>query len=144
MKSIFTSSTVIGAFIALLSKIIGFESSDAHSIYGSLIELWPIGVGIAADLSGVWARIRQTDFDKGVFRRPAFYAAVLSALVTLAGAFGYDLSALQDITAKTMDAWPAIASVIASAYSIYGAIAARREIKTPARVVAQFNHLRRR
>jgi hypothetical protein len=128
MKSLLSSSTVVGALIALISKVVGIKSGDVHGIYDSLMLLWPVLVGVAADLTGMWSRIKQSNFDRGVFQRPAFWAQILSAVVTAAAAFGVDLSSLEAIFSQSLAHGPAIASLIGSVIAIIGSLRATKPI----------------
>lgn len=128
MKSFLTSGTVISAIISLIAKMIGAKTGDLNNIWDLGTILWPVIVGVGADLSGIVARIKQTNFDSSVFGRPAFYAAIVSGLATIIGAFGYDISGLNTISQKCIDNWPAILALATSIISAARAATATDKI----------------
>jgi hypothetical protein len=129
VKSVFASKTVIGILVALAAKFLGIAEDDLSGVVVSATAVWPVIIGIAADIGAVIARIKVTDFDKSIFQRKDFWLQILSALMTAAAAFGYDLSALDGVISKGLDAWPALAALAAGLFGIFGSLVAKQKLK---------------
>lgn len=121
--------TLIGIGIALGSKLVGVESGEVHSVMDAVKELWPVAVGILADLATLWARVRAVDFDKGVFKTKVFWFQMLSALSVAAGAFGVDLTALEGIVTRCLDSVPAVVALFGSVVAIIGRVKAKGPVR---------------
>lgn len=130
MKGILSSTTVIGVLVALVSKFIGLEVSraEAGDVIGKIQELWPILLGILADLTAAWHRVKATRFDVPWWSSKVFWAGVFSAVMTLIAALGIDVTSLQAAYDKTLDAWPALAALAGSLMVIVGRFTAKRRI----------------
>lgn len=130
VKSVFASKTVIGILVALAAKFLGIAEDDISGVVVSATAVWPVIVGIAADIGAVIARIRLTDFDKSIFQRKDFWLQIFSAGMTVAAAFGYDISALNGVISKGLDAWPALVALAAGLFGIFGSLVAQQKLKT--------------
>lgn len=128
-KSIFLSKTAIGIAVALAAKFTGAAVDDINGVIVNAATVWPVVIGILADLGALVARVRVTDFDKSIFRRKDFWLQILSGLMTLAAAFGYDASALQGIVDKGLDVAPAAVALIGSLFGIIGTLTAKKAIR---------------
>lgn len=128
-KSIFASKTVFGILIALGAKFTGLAGDDINGVVINAATAWPIIVGILADFGAMIARVRETNFDKSIFKRRDFWLQLLSGLLTIATAFGYDLSALHGIVDKGLEATPAIAAILGGILGIYGTLTAKKAIR---------------
>jgi hypothetical protein len=129
VKSVFASKTVIGIMVALAAKFFGIAEDDLSGVVVTAATIWPVLIGIFADLAAVIARIRVQDFDKSIFKRRDFWLQIISAVMTAAAAFGYDLSALDGVIAKGLDAWPALVALAASLFGIFGSLTAKQKLK---------------
>jgi serralysin len=129
VKSVFASKTIIGILVALAAKFVGIAEDDLSGVVVTAAAIWPVLIGIFADLAAVIARIRVQDFDKSIFKRRDFWLQIISAIMTAAAAFGYDLSALDGVIAKGLDAWPAIVALAASLFGIFGSLVAKQKLK---------------
>jgi hypothetical protein len=130
VKSVFASKTVIGIMVALAAKFFGIAEDDISGVVVSATAVWPVIIGIAADVGAVIARMRVTDFDKSIFKRRDFWLQIISAVMTAAAAFGYDLSALEGVISKGLDAWPALVALAAGLFGIFGSLTAKQKLKT--------------
>lgn len=121
-KSPFTSLTLFGVVISLLSKFAGVEvsSSEASAVMDTVKELWPLILGVSADVGAAYHRIRATNFNKELVYSRTFWLAIASGLCTIVSAFGYDVAGLQAIAEKGLSAWPALASLAGIAITIFG------------------------
>jgi hypothetical protein len=128
-KSLLSSKTIIGILIALGAKFTGLAGDDINGVVVNAATAWPIIVGILADLGALIARIRLVDFDKNILKRRDFWLQVISGLMTVAAAFGYDLSALQGIIAKGLNAWPALVALVGGVVGILGSLTAKQKIE---------------
>ena len=131
-KALFASRTVLGILVAILAKLTGVAADDLDGIVVNAAMVWPVIVGILADLGALWARVKVTDFDKSIFARKDFWLQILSGLMTLAAAFGYDLGALQGIVEKGIDAAPAAAALIGTLFGIIGSLMANKGLRLSA------------
>jgi serralysin len=129
VKSVFASKTAIGIVLALAAKVFGVAGDDLNSVATHALALWPILVGVLADVGALIARLRLTQFDRSILSRPDFYLQIVSGIATVAAAFGYDLSALQGILAKGIDAWPAIVALAGGLIGIFGSLTAKDKLK---------------
>lgn len=130
-KSFLASKTVVGILIALGAKITGIGSDDLNGVVFNATAAWPIIVGLIADIGAMLARLREKDFDRTIFKRKDFYLQVVSGVMTIVAAFGYDLSALTGIIDKGMEVAPAIAALLGGLLGIYGTLTARKAIRMP-------------
>ena len=128
MKSIFTSKTVIGAGLAILAKAYGLKTGDVNSAYDLVLVLWPILLGIIADITSIISRLHQWDFDSSVFSRASFWAAITSGVCTVVAAFGVDVTGVDTVLHKILDNWPAITALAASIFSMIGSIKAKQPL----------------
>ena len=133
IKNVFASKTIIGILVALAAKVTGVAEDDLSGVVVNATAAWPIIIGVLADLGAMISRFRLQDFDKSIFQRRDFWLQILSAVMTAAAAFGYDLSALDGIIAKGLDAWPAIAAIIGSAIGIIGSLTAKQRLTVATR-----------
>jgi len=131
MKKLLASKTILGALLAMFAKIYGLKNGDAQSALDSALVLWPLLLGIGADLKTVWLRVSQCEFQSGVFRSPAFWAQVVSGVATIAAAFGCEVPELHDIFQRALSAGPALVALLGTLGSIYGAVTAQRVIEMP-------------
>jgi hypothetical protein len=129
VKSVFASKTAIGIVLALAAKVFGVAGDDLNNVATHALALWPILVGVLADVGALIARLRLTQFDRSILSRPDFYLQIVSGIATVAAAFGYDLSALQGILAKGIDAWPAIVALAGGLIGIFGSLTAKDKLK---------------
>jgi hypothetical protein len=129
VKSVFASKTIIGILVALAAKFVGIAEDDLSGVVVTAAAIWPVLIGIFADLAAVIARIRVQNFDKSIFKRRDFWLQIISAVMTAAAAFGYDLSALDGVIAKGLDAWPALVALAASLFGIFGSLTAKQKLK---------------
>jgi hypothetical protein len=129
-KSPAGSLTIIAAVIAMLCKIVGVTMSDAEtSELEELIRtLWPVLLAIGADLGSAWSRLRASNFNKELMHSGTFWFAVASAFLTLVATFGLDVTGFRSVLSKSMDAAPAIASLVATLVVIYGRWKASQKI----------------
>ena len=134
MKGVLSSTTVIGALVALFAKVSGLEVSNAEAadVLGQVKSLWPILVGIAADISAAWWRVKATRFDVEWYRSKTFWAGVVSAVMTLAASLGVDVSALQPVIDKSIANWPAVVALAGSLLTIVGRWKAKKRITSNA------------
>lgn len=130
MKGLFSSTTILGVFIALFSKIVGIEVShgEAADIFAQGKALWPVLVGIAADLAAFWYRVKATNFTSPPWQSRTFWAGIISGSMTLTAAFGLDLTGMQSIFERGLAAWPAISALVGSVMIIVGRWRATRKI----------------
>lgn len=130
MKGLFTSTTIIGVLVALFSKVIGIEVShgEAADIFAQGKALWPVLVGIGADLAAAWYRLKATNFQTPAWQSRTFWAGVISGVMSLTSAFGLDLTGLQAILDQGLAAWPAISAFIGSVMIIVGRSRATKRI----------------
>lgn len=129
MKSVFESKTMWGLAITLGAKLLGLESDDVQSVVNHSLELWPVLIGIVADLGAGWSRLRQTHFDGSALTTPTFWLQALSMGCTLAAALGVDASSLQEAIAKGLGAWPSVAALLGSVFAVWGQAQAKRKLK---------------
>ena len=127
MKSFFESKTVIFSAFAILAKMWGFKTGDAQNAYELINVLWPVILGIFADITAMIQRIRQSEFHAN-WGSSAFWMAIISGLCTIVGAFGVDITALQGILQKGLDNGPAWGALTASLVAIWGAVTASKPI----------------
>lgn len=121
--------TLIGIGIALGSKLVGVNGGEVHSVIDAVKELWPVAVGILADLATLWARVKAVDFDKGLLKTKTFWLQLLSALCVAAGAFGWDLRALEGIVTRCLDSVPAVVALFGSVVAIVGRMKAKGPVR---------------
>lgn len=129
MKSIFESKTMWGLAVTLGAKLLGLESADVQSVIDHALQLWPVLIGIGADLGAAWSRLRQSHFDGSALKTPTFWLQALSMGCTLAAALGVDADSLQDAITKGLGAWPSIAALAGSVFAVWGQAQARRKLK---------------
>lgn len=125
MKNLLASRTVLFALLAIVAKFIGVSESDIRHLADQVIDLWPVAVAMLADMGAIVARLRQTKFH---LPTRAVWLTMLSALISVAGAFGLDLSGLNDIGHRVLAQWPAVIAVVASIGSLWGQFVARKRI----------------
>jgi hypothetical protein len=130
-KSFLASKTIVGILVALGAKISGIGSDDLNDVVFNATAVWPIIVGLIADIGAMIARLREKDFDRTIFKRKDFWLQVVSGVMTIVAAFGYDLSALHGIIDKGMEVAPAIAALLGGILGIYGTLTARKAIRVP-------------
>lgn len=129
MKSIFESKTMWGLAVTLGAKLLGLESADVQSVVDHSLELWPVLIGIVADLGAAWSRLRQSHFDGSALTTPTFWLQALSMGCTLAAALGVDAASLQEAIQKGLGAWPSIAALLGSVFAVWGQAQAKRKLK---------------
>lgn len=130
MKSLFSSLTIQGALVALLARLFGFSlsSGETSTLLDQTQQLWPVLLGLLADARAITSRIKATRFDVPAWKSPTFWAAILSGLMTLASAFGLDLSGLQTLIEKGAAAWPQIAGLAGTVMMLYGRFRATKKL----------------
>ncbi len=130
MKDVLSSLTIIGALVALFSKFLGVEitEAEANDILARVQTLWPLLLGILADLYAAWQRIKTTRFDVRWWSSKVFWAGLFSAAMTVAAAVGIDVESLQPVIEKSLSTWPAIAALLGSVLVIVGRFRASRRI----------------
>jgi hypothetical protein len=130
MKRLLTSTTVIGVLVALFGKVLGLEVSKGEVV--TLIDqiqiIWPVLVGIGADLVAFWGRVSATRFDVSWYKSKTFWAGIISAVATTAAALGVDLTGLQPIIDKSVATWPAVVAIFGSVLTIIGRFKAKKRI----------------
>ncbi len=102
MKSIFSSMTIWGFLIALVSRFFGHEiaASDGTTLVTQAMEGWPLIVGVGADLIVAWKRVTATKFDVGKFASPVFWAALIGGAMTTLQTVGVDWSGIDNLPEK--------------------------------------------
>jgi uncharacterized membrane protein len=102
MKSIFSSMTIWGFLIALVSRFFGHEiaADDGTTLVTQAMEGWPLIVGVGADLMVAWKRVTATKFDVGRFASPVFWAALIGGAMTLLQTLGVDWSGIENLPEK--------------------------------------------
>lgn len=125
MKNILFSRTVIFSLLALLAKLSGLDEDATRTLAERLFDLWPVALAMGADAGSIIARVRQTQFSRPT---SAVWLTLLSAVISLASAFGLDLSGLQDLTHRVMEQLPALSAVAASALALWGQLKAKRKL----------------
>jgi hypothetical protein len=133
MKSLFQSVTLIGVFVSLVSKALGIQihSGEVSSVLDNLQILWPVLIGILADLGSFWTRFKTTKFDAPLWKTKTFWLQVLSGSMTLGAAFGFNLEFLQDIFDQGLSAWPAVTALIGTLTAIFGRAIAKQKLALP-------------
>lgn len=128
-KSLLTSKTAIGLSVAIAAKLAGAAHDDLSGVVTNAATVALVVTGLLADLGALWARVKVTDFDKSIFLRKDFWLQILSGVMTLAAAFGYDLSALQGIVEKGIEASPAAIALIGTLFGVVGSLMAKKAIR---------------
>jgi hypothetical protein len=102
MKSIFSSMTIWGFLIALVSRFLGHEiaATDGTNLVTQAMEGWPLIVGVGADLMVAWKRVTATKFDVGKFASPVFWAALIGGAMTTLQTLGVDWSGIENLPEK--------------------------------------------
>lgn len=130
MKNILASWTIVGFVISLLAKFAGVDITSHETSIGldALKELWPLLIGLGADLTGIWHRIRATKFNLHALESPVFWSQLVSGIMMIAAAFGTDLSGLQVILDKSLTAGGAVMGLVGIGISIIGRMKANQRI----------------
>lgn len=129
-KSPFSSLTLVGIIVSIAAKFIGVEisSGEANTVVDSIKELWPLLLGLGADLSAAWYRLRASNFNKGLLESRTFWAAIASGVLTMIGTFGYDVTGFEAVLQKGMDTGPALVSLSGVLLAIFGRWKAKQKI----------------
>ncbi len=129
-KSPTASLTIIGALVSVLAKVWGIEVSEEESSTAeeAIKVLWPLVLGLGADLAAAWHRVRASNFNKQILETKTFWYAALSALLTLIATFGLDVTGFESILKKGLDAGPAIAALTGVLMIIIGRMKATKKI----------------
>jgi hypothetical protein len=122
MKSIFSSMTIWGFLIALVSRFVGHEIAvgQATDLVAQATEAWPLLVGVGADLVVAWRRVTATKFDVGRFASPAFWAALVGGVMAALQAVEVDWSGLEDLPDKVGIALASIGGFVGLVFQIAG------------------------
>lgn len=123
LKNVLLSRTMLFSALAILCKYLGIEEHRAQTLANDLLQLWPVWAAIFVDIQAMVARWHQTEFHRP---SPAVWLTLISAAVSVAGAFGLDLSGMESVTTRVMDAVPASLAAVASICAVWGQLKARR------------------
>lgn len=133
MKSLFRSTTVQGALIALVSllvSIFGIElpKAEVNTVITGLTEAWPQLLAVATSFGIIWRRIVAYDFEKSVFLTGTFWMAVLTAAFSVLGAAGAPVEGMDTLVEKIIAAVAQLGPVVGAVISIFGRWKAKKMI----------------
>ena len=127
-KSIFKSTGIWGGMFTSLAFVVmgafGFHLDKAQTLglVEAIKEVYPAICGIIAGVVIIWSRLKHIDFDS------INWPGLTSALLALLASFGVDTKDLQHMTGETSELAAKLPGMIASAVSLYGVLAAKKEL----------------
>lgn len=133
MKSIFRSTTIQGALIAIVSLLVSIvgidlQKSEVQDIITGLTEAWPQLLAIATSLGVIWRRIVAYDFDKSILKTGSFWFAAMTAVLSLLGASGAPVEGVDTLIEQVIAAVAQLGPVIGAVWSIIGRAKAKKQI----------------
>jgi hypothetical protein len=134
MKTLFRSTTVQGALIALVSllvSIIGIDlqKAEVDGIITGLSAAWPQLLAVATSFGIIWRRIVAFDFEKSVFLTGTFWMAVLTALFSVLGAAGAPVEGMDTLVEQIIAAVAQLGPVVGAIIAAFGRWKAKKMIK---------------
>lgn len=134
MKTLFRSTTVQGALIALVSllvSIIGIDLQKAEvtGIITGLTEAWPQLLAVATSFGIIWRRIVAFDFEKSVFLSSSFWMAALTAIFSVLGAAGAPVEGMDTLVEQIISAIAQLGPVVGAIIAMFGRWKAKEMIE---------------
>lgn len=132
-KNPFQSATLIGAIIALLSRFLNAEMSanEGAGLVHESTALWPVLVGIFADLKVALSRIQATQFNVTFYKSQVFWAGLVAAAMSVMQLLGVDWTGLEDLPNKIAAAIGGIGAIVGSIMVFVGRARASKQILLP-------------
>lgn len=128
MKKYLSSWTIQGAAAAILMRVFGIgeiSGQEAVGILEQAKEMWPLLVGIGADVATKVSRVKETGIDKSFYKKDTFWYAVGAVVATLLPA---DLD-IQTTIEKIQTSLPEVLLLVANAWQLIGAARSNSKIK---------------
>jgi hypothetical protein len=134
MKTLFRSTTVQGAMIALVSLIVSIlgidlQKAEVDGIITGITEAWPQLIALASGIGIIWRRIVAFDFEKSVFFTGTFWMAVLTAAFSVLGAAGAPVEGMDTLMEQIIAVTAQLGPVVGSVIAIFGRWKAKQQIK---------------
>jgi hypothetical protein len=127
-KSIFSSMTIIGLSISMMSRFfeIGLNSDDVISTYSLIIKDWPLISGIVIDIWGKISRYNKSQFNYHFIEDKTFW---LTLFALVASIIGIEQQDQEEIVNHLNILIPKITMICGGVLAIIGSIRASKEIK---------------
>jgi len=112
--------SIVGIVIAVLAKFLGAETGEVRGVWDGVLEMWPIWVGVFADVGSFLTTVKSSTFDKAFWKQKTFWLQFVSGLTVIIGAFGIDVSGAQPIVDKVLANSEAVMALVGSALVLFG------------------------
>lgn len=134
MKSIFSSLTMRGVMLTLVSYALTFLSpaldrQEMQGVIDGVLQLWPELLGITTALGAAVHRLQAWNFDKTMLRSKTFWAGVVGAAIALMNAFQMPTEGLQDLADHIFAALAKAGPLIGSILIIIGRVRAKQPLQ---------------